>query len=138
MAIETLAATAVAILAPYLAEGAKSFATKTGGLLAEKIGGLYQAIKKKFTGDSDAEQTLDQVQAKPESKGRQQALQELLVEKMTSDSKFSELINALVAEIKAADSNNALNISGDRNVAIQGDASENIIVTGDRNRIRKS
>ena len=138
MTIETLAATAVAILVPYLADGAKSFATKAGGLLAEKSADLYQTIRKKFAADPDAEQTLTQVEAKPESKGRQAALQELLSEKMTDDGDFSELIQALVSEVKAADSNKVLNIWGDRNVSIQGDASGNTIITGDRNRIEKS
>lgn len=138
MTIETLAATAVAILAPYLAEGAKSFAIKAGGLMAEKSAGLYQAIRNKFAADRDAEQTLAQIEAKPESKGRQAALQELLSEKMTNDGDFSDLIHALVSEVKAADSNKVLNIWGDRNVSIQGDASGNTIITGDRNRLEKS
>lgn len=138
MAIETLAATAVAILAPYLADGAKSFATKAGSLLAEKSGGIYQAIKNKFAGDTDAQQTLAQVETMPNSKPRQAALEEVLSERITSDDTFRELMSTLIAEAKAADTNRILNIFGDGNITVGGDASKNIFITGDNNQVKKS
>jgi hypothetical protein len=103
MAIEIIAAGALAVLGPYLVEGGKSFAKKAGEALADKAESLYQNIKNKFAGDKDAEQTLAQVEAKPESKARQSSLEELLIEKMQADSDFMVLINRLVQEAQAAD-----------------------------------
>ena len=47
MIIETVAASAIAVLAPYIAKAGESFAEKAGEKLAEKAEALYQAIKNK-------------------------------------------------------------------------------------------
>ncbi|MDT7604529.1 MAG: hypothetical protein QOF61_2526, partial [Acidobacteriota bacterium] len=82
MVIETVAAGAIAFLSPYLAEAGKSFAKKVGEGVEEKTAAIYQSIKKKFAGDTDAERTLALVEAKPESDARRSSLAEVLVDKM--------------------------------------------------------
>ena len=129
MVIESLAASAIALLVPYFKKGAESFVEKSGEMLAEKTATLYQAIKKKFTGDTYAKQTLERASEQPTSEGRQAALKSVLMEQMQSDSGFSALVEKLVAEAKAVEITN-VNVSGDRSVGLGGDNYGNIS-TGD-------
>lgn len=130
MIIETVAASAIAILAPYIAKAGESFAEKAGEKLAEKAGALYQAIKNKFKSDTDAEQTIALVEAKPDSKARMSALEEILTDKMKEDPDFAATVNRLVEEAKEADSNKVL-VFGQRNIAVGGNVSGSTLITGD-------
>jgi len=137
MIVETVAASAIAILAPYVAKAGESFAEKAGEKLAEKAGALYQAIKNKFKSDSDAEQTMALVEAKPDSKARMSALEEILTDKMKEDSDFAATVNRLVEEAKEADSHRVL-VFGQRNIAVGGNVSGSTFITGDSNQVGKS
>ena len=137
MIIETVAASAIAVLAPYLAKAGESFAETAGEKLAEKVGTLYRAIKDRFKSDNDAEQTMALVEAKPDSKPRMSALEEVLVEKMKEDPNFAATVNRLVEDAKEADSRKIL-VFGQRNVTVGGDVSGSTIITGDSNQIEKS
>jgi hypothetical protein len=137
MVIEAIAAGAMAVLGPYLVEGGKSFAKKAGEALERKAETLYQSIKNKLAGDKDAEQTLAQVEAKPESKARQSSLEEVLIEKMQADSDFAMIIDRLVQEAHAADTRKIINITGDRNIAVGGNVNGSTFITGDNNRVDK-
>lgn len=137
MIVETIAAGAIAVLGPYLAEAGKGFAQKAGESLAETASSLYGTIKAKFAGDSDAEQALALVEAKPQSKGRLLTLEEMLVERMGGDSDFATAIGSLVEEAKKADSRKLL-VFGERNIAAGGDVTGSTFVTGDNNVVSKS
>ncbi|MEJ2557846.1 MAG: hypothetical protein P8186_16785 [Anaerolineae bacterium] len=132
MDIQALAVAATALLGPYLAKAGETFAEKAGEKLAEKAGALYQMVKAKFKGDAYAEQTLARVEEKPEAKGRQGTLQEVLAEKMEEDADFAETVHRLVEEAKAADTRNVIAF-GERSVAVGGDVSGSTIITGDGN-----
>lgn len=134
MVIETIAAGAVAVLAPYFAKAGEAIAEKIGEAFAEKAGALLQAIKGKFSGDTDAEQTLVLVERKPASRGLQISLEEVLRDKMESDHEFATLVERLVTEAKEADINQV--VSGSRNISIAG-AAQGIFVTGDSASIDK-
>jgi hypothetical protein len=136
MILETVAAGAVAILSPYLAEAGKGFAKKAGESLAEKATSLYDTIKAKFKGDPDAEQALSLVEAKPESKGRQMTLEELLVERMDGDADFAKTVGELVEEAKKADARNVI-VFGNRNIAA-GDVKDSTFIAGDQNIVNRS
>ena len=137
MIIETVAASAIAILAPYIAKAGESFAEKAGEKLAEKAGALYQAIKNKFKSDTDAEQTIALVEAKPDSKARMSALEEILTDKMKEDPDFAATVNRLVEEAKEADDRKVL-VFGQRNIAVGGNVSGSTLITGDSNQVGKS
>jgi hypothetical protein len=126
----SVAATAIAFLAPYLVKAGESLAEKAGEAVAEKVGALYHAIKGKFAGDSYAEQTLLRLEESPGIEGRQSALETLLNEKMEEDPTFAKRVRQLVDEAKAADTNNVI-AYGERSVAIGGDVSNTSINTGD-------
>jgi len=100
MDIQPIAATAIALLSPYIAKGTEEFAKSAGKAAAEKVGALYQAIKKRLRGDAYAEQTLTRAEEKPESEGRQAALKEVLAEKMEENTDFAETVRRLVEESK--------------------------------------
>jgi hypothetical protein len=89
-----------AIAAPFVAKGAEAFSNTAGGKLGEKAGELCQAVINKFKGDPDAEQTLALAQKKPDSKGLQSALEEVLAEKMESDPDFADKVQKLVDELQ--------------------------------------
>lgn len=136
MIVETIAAGAIAVLGPYLAEAGKGFAKKAGESLAEKAGSLYEIIKAKFVGDSDAEQALAVFKSK-QSPGRVLNLKEVLTEKMNDDSDFAAAVNKLVEEAKRADTRNVI-VFGDRNIATSGDVTESTFITGDNNIVGES
>jgi hypothetical protein len=134
--LETIAAGAIAILSPYLAEAGRGFAKKAGENLAEKANSLYETIKAKFTGDRDAEQALALVEAKPASQGRLLTLEEILTERMTADADFAATIERLVDEAKKADSRNVI-VFGERNISTGGDVRGSTLITGDNNTVGK-
>jgi hypothetical protein len=130
MVVETLAATALAVVTPYIVKAGEEFAKKAGAALSEKVGAVYEAIKRKFTGDPLAEQTLARVAEKPDSEGAKSMFKELLNEKLSADPDFASTLSRLLEEAKAADTRNVLAI-GERSVAIGGDNTGNI-TTGDQ------
>jgi hypothetical protein len=134
MVIETIAAGAVAVLAPYFAKAGEAVAEKVGGAFADKAGALVQAIKQKFSGDTDAEQTLALATRKPDSKGLQASLEEVLRDKMRDDQDFTTLVERLVTEAQQADTNQV--VTGSRNISVAGPA-QGIFVTGDSATIGK-
>ncbi len=131
----TVAATAVAILSPYLVKAGESFAEKVGEALADKAGALHRAIKDKFAGDDYAELTLLRLEDAPEAKGRQSAFEHLLTEKMEEDDMFAGRIQQLIEEAKEADTRNVISY-GERSVAIGGDVTNSTINTGEINHSR--
>ena len=98
MDFQAVAIAAMALLGPYLAKVGEAFAKEAGETLAEKVGTLYQAVKKKFKGDTYAKKTLNRAEEKPKSEGRQAALREVLAEKMEEDADFAETVRRLVEE----------------------------------------
>ena len=89
-----------AVVAPFLAKGTEAFSNAAGEKLGAKVGELCQAVINKFKGDSDAEETLALAQKKPDSKGRQSALEEVLAEKLEADPDFAEKLQKLVDEVQ--------------------------------------
>ena len=92
--------TLAAIAAPFLAKGAEAFSSSAGDKLGAKVGELCQAVIDKFRGDSDAEETLTLAQKRPDSKGRQSALEEVLVEKLEADPDFAARVQRLMDELQ--------------------------------------
>ena len=92
--------TLAAIAAPFVVKGAEAFSNAAGEKLGAKVGELCQAVINKFKGDSDAEETLALPQKKPDSKGRQIALEEVLAEKLEADPDFADELQKLVDEVQ--------------------------------------
>ena len=123
MNIESVAMAAVALLGPYLAKAGEAFAKKAGEQLIEKVGALYQVVKSKFKGDNHAEQTLARLEQAPESKRRQAALEDVLIEKMEQDTEFAAQVRRWVEESESTGGGDViqqhLDISGKAGSVIQ-------------------
>jgi hypothetical protein len=99
-----------AAVVPYLVKCAEAFSKTTGEKAVGKVVELCQAIRTKFKGDSNAEQTLANAEKEPEAKGRQAALKEILIEKMKGDPSFAELVNKLEKELHALEIRSMLEV----------------------------
>lgn len=135
MVIEAVALGAMAILKQYLGKAGEGFAQKAGEKLAEKANELYRSIKAKFKNDPYAEKTLVRAEEDPSSTDRLSALEGVLKEKLRADAGFATLLDRLVEEAKAADTQKIL-ISGLRNLAVAGNA-QGTFITGDSNQVGK-
>ena len=96
------AATAVALVAPYLAEGAKELAKKVGGEAGGRVVKLWDAVRGKLAG----KEALADVEAKPGDPRRWQALEVQLEKALAADPGFrgelARLIEAIPAEQRTA------------------------------------
>lgn len=100
----TIAGTTISLLVPYLKSVVEGMAKKTGEEIGEGAGEaalnkakqLYNAVKTKFVSKPNAEQSLTELEASPESREYQTKVQKQLEEIMSSDEDFAkELINLL-------------------------------------------
>ncbi len=82
--------TLASVAAPFLAKGAEAFSKSAGETLGAKVGELCQAVADKFRGDSDA----------PDSKRQENALREVLAEKLEADPDFAVSEQRLVDELE--------------------------------------
>src|SRR6516162_4951842 len=96
MVVETLAATVLSILSPYVAKGAEEFAKEAGKAAFNKAGEILKAIHKKFAGDEEAQEALQNFQKKPAR--YELLLQEILNEKIEGDESFKAEIGELLKE----------------------------------------
>lgn len=109
MDIQAISIAVVALLGPYLSKVGGAFAEEAGKKLAEKVSELHKLIKEKFRDDTYAEQTLNRVEEKPESEGRQTALKAVLAEKMEESADFAEKIQYLLKECESTAGSDVIN-----------------------------
>lgn len=102
MDLATLAAAAVAALAPYVKDAVEDFAGKAGELALEKAKALFQRLKDKFSGDGYMEGTLDRFKNADEPEKYASQLEAIVVEAANADASFARDLEALVKEIEAA------------------------------------
>jgi len=129
-----IASTAVLLLSPYLVKAGEKFAEKVGEKLADKTEQIYKVVKEKFQEDEYAGLTLLRLQDAPENEARKSALENVLNEKLEEDNQFAKELQKLVEEAKEIDSKNVI-ASGERSVAIGGNAESSTIITGDNNEV---
>jgi hypothetical protein len=126
-----MAATAVALVAPYLAEGAKELAKKVGAEAGGRVVKLWDALKGRLAG-RDA---LADVEAEPGDQRRWAALEVQLEKALKEDpafrSELARLIEAIPAEQRMA-IQQITNITGDRNVTTPIAGSGNQVYVGPR------
>ena len=128
MDLPTIATEAVSLLAVYLPKIGEGAAKKIGENFVGSAGELWRSVKGKFSGDPDAEQALVLMEGKPESKGRQATLAEVLLDKMDDDEQFALRLRELVSAARAEGTRQLG--GGDRNALIGGNNS-GIVITGD-------
>ena len=122
-----LAGSAVALVAPYLAEGGKELAKKVGGAAGERIVQLYDKVKAKLSGGGA--EALADLEQQPEDADSQAALRVQLKKALEADPAFRAELATLVEEIKAKGGDQIIqtaNVTGDRNVTTQTAGSGNV------------
>lgn len=97
--VTSLAATAVAVLAPYLARVGEELAKETGKAAATRIGPLYKALKARFQSKPAAQEALADLESNPTDEDAQTALRLQLQKQMKADSELTETVRKLLEEI---------------------------------------
>jgi hypothetical protein len=95
----SLAASAVAALAPYLAEAGTEFSKETGKAPANKIGALYQVLKTRFGNKPAAKEALADLEGNPSDQDAQAGLRRQLTKQMNADPTFRDTLQKLLDEI---------------------------------------
>ena len=103
MILESVAASAVSLVASFLVDAGKTLAGEFGKDLSDhmknKIKELYETIKRKFANYSYASESLKRFEEKPEDKERQIIMESILRESFMDDPKFQKSLNQLITEI---------------------------------------
>jgi hypothetical protein len=94
----TLALTAAGLIAKKTLEAAGGEAGKTGW---QALGRIAQTIRGWFAGDREATETLDRLEAKPESQARTAELAEVLTPRLEADPRLLAELTRLVEQAKA-------------------------------------
>jgi hypothetical protein len=94
----TLALTAAGLIAKRALEAASGEAGKTGW---QTLGRIAQTIRGWFVGDREATETLDRLEAKPESQARAAELIEVLQPRLDADPRLAAELTRLVEQAKA-------------------------------------
>jgi len=98
--ISTLAASTVAVLAPYLAAAGQEFAKEAGKVAVGKIGALYNTLKARFGNKPSVNKALTALESKPGDTKAQAALQRQLKNEMKNDKDLVATLEKFLAEIK--------------------------------------
>jgi hypothetical protein len=98
--IETLAASVVAILTPYVKKGAEKVIDEAGKVAKKKIGELLDTLKKRFSGDKEATDQLEYFEKDPET--YKPVMEKILQRRMSEDKGLADELDKLLKEIREA------------------------------------
>jgi hypothetical protein len=122
-------------LLPYLLKigdkAAEEAGKKIGGEAWDKAKALWDKLRRK----KNVEQVAQTAAALPDNQALREALREEIARALQEDSALREEIARLWGEAEAAGV--TVTASGDRSVAVGGDVSGSVIITGDRNRVER-
>src|SRR6476646_7464610 len=126
--------TALVPLLPYLLKAGEKAAEETGKAVAgqswEWAKSLWTKLKPEVEAKPAALEAAQDVAHAPEDEDLQAALRVQLKKILTADQSLAEEVSRLLEQGKAA--GNTVTVSGERNIAIGGDAKGNTFVTGDQ------
>ena len=122
-------------LLPYLLKvrdkAAEEVGKKIGGEGWERAKALWEKLRRKKA----VEQVAQTAAALPDNQALRDALREEIAHALQEDGDLREEVARLWGEAEAAGV--TVTASGDRSVAVGGDVSGSVIITGDRNRVEK-
>ncbi len=123
---------------PYLIKGgieaAKSAAGKVGELSIEKGWEKAQAMWSKFVSHDEIKKTAEIVAKHPDDADAQASLRLQIKLALAADETLAATLEKLLSE---PGEKRTVTAQGNRSIAIGGNASNNIIITGDHNKARK-
>lgn len=120
MLITTLATSATAFLAPYLAKAGEAAAEALGEKVPEAAGKVWNAITAKFKGKPVAEAVAKELETKPEDKGAQEMFQLQLKQVLEADKAFAEELKQLLESAGRAMGQTNISNTGSGAVATSG------------------
>ncbi|HHH42146.1 MAG TPA: hypothetical protein ENK56_09115 [Chloroflexi bacterium] len=139
---QTLAQQIVPFLTPFLPyllkageKAAEEAGKKLGADAWEKAKSLWAKLRPKVEAKPAAQEAAQDVAADPDDEDAQAALRLQLKKLLAKDAGLAEEVARLWEEAQATDVTVAA--VGNRSVAIGGNASGNVIVTGDRNQVNR-
>jgi hypothetical protein len=100
--VTLIATTAVNLLSPYLKKAGEEVGKQVGQEAWNKAKELYQAVREKFSGKKEAEQSLDSLKDRPDDPQSKVAVELKLNDELRADREFAvRVINILEAADKA-------------------------------------
>ena len=133
-ALASALTTALVPLLPYLLKAGEKAAEETGKTVASQTlewgKSLWSKLQPKVEAKEAALEAAQDVAQEPEDQFAQAAFRQQLKKLLTEDQSLAEEVSRWLEQGKAAGI--TVTASGDRSVAIGGDAKSNTIITGDR------
>ena len=130
--------TALVPLLPYLLKAGEKAAEETGKTVANQSlewgKSLWSKLKPKVEAKPEALEAAQDIAQSPEDEDAQAAFRRQLRKLLTEDQSLAEEVSRWLEQGKAAGI--TVTASGERSVAIGGDAKGNTIVTGDGNKVK--
>ena len=137
-ALASSVTTALVPLLPYLLKAGEKAAEETGKAVAgqswEWAKSLWTKLKPKVEAKETALEAAQDASQAPEDPDAQAAFRQQLKKLLTEDQSLAEEVSRWLEQGKAAGI--TVIASGERSVAIGGDAKGNTIVAGDRNKVK--
>ena len=122
-------------LLPYLLKvgdkAAEEVGKKIGGEGWERAKALWEKLRRKKA----VEQVAQTVAALPDNQALREALREEIARALAEDQALAQELARLLEQVRPA--GQTVIASGKRSVAVGGDVSGSVIITGDRNRVEK-
>lgn len=138
MDVQTLAQQVTAFLAPflpYLLKAAEKAAEEAGKKLGEAAWEQAKALWQKLRRRKNVEQVAQTAAALPDNAALREALRTEIARALQEDPDLAAEVSRLWAQAQATGI--TVTAAGDRSVAIGGDVSGSVIITGDHNKVEK-
>ncbi len=124
---------------PYLLKAGEKAAEEAGKKLGEaaweRARALWEKLRPKVEARPAAQEAVQDLAAAPDDPDAQATLRQQLKKLLAEDPALAEEIARLWGEAQAAGV--TVTAAGERSVAIGGDVSGSVIITGDRNRVNR-
>ncbi|HKY42508.1 MAG TPA: hypothetical protein VJM50_05405 [Pyrinomonadaceae bacterium] len=137
-ALASSVTTALVPFLPYLLKAGEKAAEETGKTVAgqswEWAKSLWTKLKPRVEAKPGALEAAQDAAQAPEDQDAQATFRQLLKKLLTEDQSLADEVSRWLEQGRAAGIN--VTASGERSVAIGGDAKGNTIVTGDRNKVK--
>ena len=137
-ALASSVTTALVPFLPYLLKAGEKAAEETGKTVAgqswEWAKSLWTKLKPRVEAKPGALEAAQDAAQAPEDQDAQATFRQLLKKLLTEDRSLADEVSRWLEQGRAAGIN--VTASGERSVAIGGDAKGNTIVTGDRNKVK--
>jgi hypothetical protein len=95
--ITSLVTNVITVLSPFVAKGAEEFAKAAGKGAYEKAKNLLTTLKKRWSGDKEATNQLENFEKKPER--YQPVLEDILTEKLSQDKDLADELTQILKEM---------------------------------------